>query len=267
MAAGKNGSRPATCSRAAPATDVEAGEAKFEQEDVCVATPSSFTDGGRCSRLRRALPAPTESPSEAGTEGGTNLHRAAPASIRIYVRIYAVLSVFLMLSTSLSAASSIHEFTLKSIDGQPTPLARFKGKVTLIVNVASRCGFTSQYAGLEALYKKYKDKGLVVLGFPANDFLWQEPGTNDEIKAFCSTKYGVTFPMFAKVSVKGRNQAPLYQFLTDKTANPSTGGSVSWNFTKFLADRNGKVIARFGSRVAPESAELVKAIEAALSSR
>ena len=175
-----------------------------------------------------------------------------------------MLSGFLMLSTSLSAASTIHEFTLNSIDGQPTPLAQFKGKAVLIVNVASRCGFTPQYAGLEALYQKYKDKGLVVVGFPANNFLWQEPGTNEEIKAFCSTKYRVTFPMFAKVSVKGGNQAPLYQFLTDKKANPSTGGAVGWNFTKFLADRNGKVIARFGSKVAPESPELVKAIEAAL---
>lgn len=175
-----------------------------------------------------------------------------------------MLSGFLMLSTSLSAASTIHEFTLNSIDGQPTPLAQFKGKAVLIVNVASRCGFTPQYAGLEALYQQYKDKGLVVLGFPANNFLWQEPGTNEEIKAFCSTKYRVTFPMFAKVSVKGGNQAPLYQFLTDKKANPSTGGAVGWNFTKFLADRNGKVIARFGSKVAPESPELVKAIEAAL---
>ena len=203
-------------------------------------------------------------PSGPGTEGGTNLHRAAPADIKQNVRISAVLSGFLMLSTSLSAASTIHEFTLNSIDGQPTPLAQFKGKAVLIVNVASRCGFTPQYAGLEALYQKYKDKGLVVLGFPANNFLWQEPGTNEEIKAFCSTKYRVTFPMFAKVSVKGGNQAPLYQFLTDKKANPSTGGAVGWNFTKFLADRNGKVIARFGSKVAPESPELVKAIEAAL---
>ena len=169
-----------------------------------------------------------------------------------------------MLAPSLSAASTIHEFTLNSIDGRPTPLAQFKGQVVLIVNVASRCGFTPQYGGLEALYQKYKDKGLVVLGFPANDFLWQEPGTNEEIKAFCSTKYRVTFPMFAKVSVKGGNQTPLYQFLTDKKANPSTGGAVGWNFTKFLADRNGKVIARFGSKVAPESPELVKAIEAAL---
>jgi glutathione peroxidase len=117
---------------------------------------------------------------------------------------------------------------------------------------------------LEALYNKYRDRGVVVLGFPANNFLWQEPGSNAEIKAFCSTKYHVTFPMFAKVSVKGADKTPLYQFLTDKRANPSTGGEIRWNFTKFLADRNGNVIARFGSGVAPESAELINAIEAAL---
>jgi glutathione peroxidase len=160
--------------------------------------------------------------------------------------------------------TTIHEFTLNSIDGQPVPLAQFKGKVVLLVNVASRCGFTPQYAGLEALYGKYKNRGLVVLGFPANNFLRQEPGTNEAIKAFCSTKYGVTFPMFAKVSVKGTEQTPLYQFLTDRKANPSTGGAIGWNFTKFLADRDGKVVARFASKVAPESAELIDAVEAAL---
>ena len=193
-----------------------------------------------------------------------NLHRTARAGISTGVRLTALLPAFLFLSKSISAATTIHEFTLNSIDGQPVSLAQFKGKVVLIVNVASRCGFTPQYAGLEALYAKYKDKGFVVLGFPANNFLWQEPGTNGEIQAFCSTKYHVTFPMFAKVSVKGSNKAPLYQFLTDKKANPSTGGGIGWNFTKFLAGRDGKVIARFGSKVAPESPELIDAIEAAL---
>ncbi|MGO9096808.1 MAG: glutathione peroxidase [Bryobacteraceae bacterium] len=176
----------------------------------------------------------------------------------------AILCGPLSLSTSLPPASTVHEFKLNSIDGQPISLAQFKGKVVLIVNVASRCGFTPQYAGLEELYNKYKDRGFVVLGFPANNFLWQEPGTNAEIKTFCSTKYHVTFPMFAKVSMKGSDKTPLYQFLTDKRANPSTGGEIRWNFTKFLADRNGKVIARFGSHVAPESAELSNAVEAAL---
>jgi glutathione peroxidase len=168
------------------------------------------------------------------------------------------------LATATSVTSTIHEFTLNSIDGPPVPLAQYKGQLVLIVNVASRCGFTPQYAGLEALYNKYKDRGLVVLGFPANNFLRQEPGTNEAIRAFCSAKYGVTFPMFAKVSVRGADKTPLYEFLTDKNANPSTGGAIGWNFTKFLADRKGKVIGRFASGVTPESAELVNAIEAAL---
>jgi glutathione peroxidase len=170
----------------------------------------------------------------------------------------------LFFAKSLSAASSIHEFTLNSIDGQPVPLAQFKGQVVLIVNVASRCGFTPQYAGLEALYEKYKDRGFVVLGFPANNFLWQEPGTNEEIKSFCTLKYHVSFPLFAKVSVKGPDKSPLYQFLTDKKANPSTGGGIRWNFTKFLADKNGKVIARFGSSVPPDAPELLAAVEKSL---
>lgn len=175
-----------------------------------------------------------------------------------------MLSGFLALSTAVQAASTIHEFTLNSIDGQPTSLAQFKGKVVLIVNGASKCGFTPQYAGLEALYEKYKDRGFVVLGFPANNFLWQEPGTNEQIKAFCTRKYNVTFPIFAKVSVKGRDQTALYRFLTDMKASPATGGEIGWNFTKFLVDKNGKVIGRFGSSVQPESAELIRAIENAL---
>jgi len=162
------------------------------------------------------------------------------------------------------AASSVYDFTLDALNGTPTPLAGFKGKVVLMVNVASQCGYTPQYEGLQALYMKYKDKGLVIAGFPANNFGEQEPGTNQEIGAFCRSKYGVTFPMFAKISVKGDDKAPLYKFLTDKAANPKTGGEIQWNFTKFLVDRNGKVVERFESDVEPQSAELVSAIEAAL---
>jgi glutathione peroxidase len=165
------------------------------------------------------------------------------------------------------AASSVHEFTLAAIDGTPTPLANYKGKVMLIVNVASQCGYTYQYEGLQALYVKYKDRGLVVAGFPANNFGEQEPGTNAEIGAFCKSKFGVTFPMFSKISVAGKDKAPLYQFLTDKTANPKTGGEIPWNFTKYLVDRNGKVLARFDAPVEPESPELVSAIERALSAK
>jgi glutathione peroxidase len=170
----------------------------------------------------------------------------------------------IVMAISLSAASGPLDFTLNSIDGQPAPLAAYKGKVVLIVNVASKCGFTPQYEGLEAIYKKYKDQGLVVLGFPANNFGGQEPGTNEEIKTFCSSKYNVTFPMYAKISVAGSDKAPLYQYLTDKQSNPATGGEIKWNFTKFLLNKEGKVIGRFESAVKPESPEVTGAIEKAL---
>lgn len=164
----------------------------------------------------------------------------------------------LLMSTSLFAASNIYDFTPKSIDGAPAPLSAYKGKATLIVNVASKCGYTPQYAGLESLYEKYKDKGLVLLGFPANNFGAQEPGSDAEIKTFCSTRYNVTFPMFSKISVAGSDKDPLYQYLT------SSAGDVKWNFTKFLVGKDGKVIRKFDSAVAPDSAELVSAVEAAL---
>jgi len=171
------------------------------------------------------------------------------------------------MTTTAFAASSVHDFTLNAINGTPTPLASYKGKVMLIVNVASQCGYTYQYEGLQALYAKYKDRGLVVAGFPANNFGGQEPGSNVEIGAFCKLNFGVTFPMFAKISVAGKDKAPLYQFLTDKTANPKTGGEIPWNFTKYLVDRNGKVLARFDSAVEPESKEVTSAIEAALAAK
>jgi glutathione peroxidase len=161
-------------------------------------------------------------------------------------------------------ASSVYDFTLNSIDGTPTPLSTFKGKVVLLVNVASKCGYTPQYAGLEKLYEKYKDQGLVLVGVPANNFGAQEPGSNEEIKTFCSRNYNVTFPMMSKVSVKGADKTPLYQYLTDTSANPKTAGEIKWNFTKFLIDKKGNVINRFESAVTPESTDMVKAIEAAL---
>ena len=164
----------------------------------------------------------------------------------------------MVMTASLFGASSVHEFTLNSIDGKPAPLSAYQGKVVLIVNVASRCGFTPQYAGLEALYEKYKDRGFTILGFPANNFGGQEPGTNEEIKTFCSSKYNVTFPMYSKISVKGDDKAPLYQFLT------ATGGEIQWNFTKFLVDKDGKVVARFEPKVTPESPDVAEAIEKAL---
>ena len=169
-----------------------------------------------------------------------------------------------MASTSMFAASNIYEFTLPSIDGKPMPLADFKGRVILLVNVASKCGYTPQYTALEKIYEKYKDKGFVILGFPANNFGAQEPGTNEEIKTFCSTKYNVTFPLYAKVSVKGADTTPLYRYLT-QDANSATAGEIKWNFTKFLVDKNGRVSQRFEPAVTPDSEELVAAIEKLLS--
>src|SRR6202162_3520665 len=176
-----------------------------------------------------------------------------------------LLFCLLFFATALMAADkSVYDFTLNSIDGRPAPLAAYKGKVLLVVNVASKCGFTPQYKALEALYEKYKDQGLVVIGFPANNFMAQEPGTNEEIKTFCSRTYNVTFPMYTKISVKGDDKAPLYQFLTDKGANPNTGGEIKWNFTKFLVARDGTIISRSEPAVKPDSPEVIAAIEKAL---
>ena len=163
-----------------------------------------------------------------------------------------------------AAVKSIYDFTLKSIDGKPVNLSEYHGKVVMLVNVASKCGFTPQYAGLEKLYEKYKDQGFVIIGIPANNFGSQEPGTDEEIKKFCSTKYNVSFPMMSKVSVKGDDKTPLYVFLTDKTTDPTLGGEIQWNFTKFLFDRNGNPVARFEPKVTPESPEVTAAVESAL---
>jgi glutathione peroxidase len=159
---------------------------------------------------------------------------------------------------------SMYEFTMKNIDGSDVKLDAYKGKVAMIVNVASKCGLTPQYEGLEALYEKYKDKGFVILGFPANNFLGQEPGTEKEIKEFCTLKYNVTFPMFAKISVKGTDQHPFYTFLTNKQSNPGFDGDITWNFEKFLADKNGKIVARFSPKTVPSDPEIVKTIETEL---
>ena len=156
---------------------------------------------------------------------------------------------------------SMYEFTMKDIDGKDVKLDTFKGKVVMIVNTASKCGYTPQYEGLQALYDKYKDKGFVILGFPANNFMGQEPGTEAEIKEFCTSKYKVTFPMFAKISVKGEDQHPLYNFLTNKTTDPQFAGEISWNFNKFVVDRAGNVVARFGSKDTPDGEPVIAAVE------
>jgi len=159
---------------------------------------------------------------------------------------------------------SIYDFTMNDIDGKRVNLADFKGKVVLVVNVASRCGFTPQYEGLQKLYLKYQQQGFVILGFPANNFGFQEPGTNAEIKSFCSAKYNVTFPIFSKISVKGDDIDPLFKYLTDKGSNPQYGGDIKWNFNKFLIDRQGNIVARFEPQVKPDSDQMVQAIEKAL---
>lgn len=178
----------------------------------------------------------------------------------VSICMLAILGAILTMTPNVDAASSIYNYTLNSIDGKPAPLADYKGKVVLIVNVASQCGYTPQYSALESIYEKYKDKGFVILGFPANNFGAQEPGTNEEIKTFCTRKYSVTFPMYAKISVKGGDQAPLYAYLTKETG-PGITGDIKWNFTKFLVDKDGKVIQRFEPAVTPDSKEVTSAIE------
>lgn len=155
--------------------------------------------------------------------------------------------------------STLYDFKITDIDGQPVDLAQYKGKVALVVNVASRCGYTKQYKGLESLYREYKDKGFEILGFPSNDFGAQEPGTETEIKSFCSLTYDVTFDMFSKVQVKGSGIVDVYKYLTD-----NTGNQVEWNFNKFLVDKEGKVVKYYPSNIAPEDAGLRKDIEALL---
>lgn len=166
-----------------------------------------------------------------------------------------------------SPAKSIYDFQMKDIDGKDVKLSKYKGNVLLVVNTASKCGYTPQYEGLQAIYSKYHDQGFEILGFPANNFGGQEPGTEAEIKEFCTLKYKVTFPMFAKISVKGEDQHPLYTYLTSKETDPAFAGDISWNFNKFLIDRNGKILARFSSKDTPQSDAVVGAIETALASK
>jgi glutathione peroxidase len=179
---------------------------------------------------------------------------------------FVLLCVLLLLQVvSAQAADALYDVPLKDIDGQPTSLKAYKGKVLLIVNVASKCGYTPQYAGLEALQEKYKGKGFSVLGFPCNQFGRQEPGTNEEIKQFCSSKYQVTFPLFDKIEVNGPNRQQLYAILAgDGSPFP---GDIKWNFSKFLIGRDGKILKRFESKVKPDSAELTQAIESALAAK
>ncbi|MFN3430121.1 MAG: glutathione peroxidase [Candidatus Sericytochromatia bacterium] len=165
------------------------------------------------------------------------------------------------------SAPGLYQFSVTRLDGRSVALSAYRGQVMLIVNTASKCGLTPQYAGLEKLHDSSRAKGLAILGFPANDFLWQEPGTNAEIGEFCQENYGVSFDMFEKVAVKGPQQAPLYRFLTSRETNPRFAGEVRWNFDKFLIDRQGRVVARFAPKVTPEDPAVVKAIESELAKR
>jgi glutathione peroxidase len=160
--------------------------------------------------------------------------------------------------------ASLHEYSAKTIDGEEKKLGDYAGKVVLVVNVASRCGLTPQYAGLEDLYRRYRERGFEVLGFPCNQFASQEPGGEAEIKGFCTTKYDVTFPLFAKIEVNGGGRHPLYAYLTSATTQPDGPGDVQWNFAKFLVGKRGEVVARFGPATVPTADEVVGAIEAAL---
>ena len=171
-------------------------------------------------------------------------------------------------ANSTSAASpSVFDFKMKDIDGKEVKLKKYKGNVLLVVNTASKCGYTPQYESLQATYDKYRSQGFYVLGFPANNFGEQEPGTEKEIKEFCTSKYKVTFPMFAKISVKGEDQDPLYAYLTGKETNPEFAGDITWNFNKFLIDRKGRIVARWSSKEKPDSETISAAIEKYLASK
>lgn len=171
---------------------------------------------------------------------------------------------FLSTAKSQQMSNTIYGFTMNNISGQPVSLSDFEGKVVMIVNVASKCGLTPQYTDLEATYEKYKDQGLVILGFPANNFMGQEPGTNDEIQSFCSLNYGVSFPMFEKISVKGKDQHALYEWLTEKEKNGVLDANMKWNFQKFLINRKGELVSVIDPTTKVTEPEVVKEIESLL---
>jgi glutathione peroxidase len=168
------------------------------------------------------------------------------------------------MTLGMAAVRSIHEIELPSLSGEPVALSDYRGKVVLAVNVASKCGYTPQYAGLQRVHDRYADRGFAVLGFPCNQFLRQEPGSAEEIREFCSVNYGVTFPLFAKLEVKGRHQHPLYAILSEFPDDRGKAGNVTWNFEKFLVGKDGRVVRRFRPKTQPEDPRIVDAIEALL---
>ena len=181
------------------------------------------------------------------------------------MRVFPILIAWVCMTATLASAASIYEIPLKDIDGKDTSLKSYQGKVLLVVNVASRCGLTPQYSALQALHDKYKERGFSVLAFPCNQFNGQEPGTNEEIKQFCSSKYHVTFPIFDKLEVNGQSRHPLYVALAGKES--PFPGDIKWNFGKFLIGRDGKILKRFEPRTTPDSSEVTQAIEAALAAK
>jgi glutathione peroxidase len=181
------------------------------------------------------------------------------------MKTFALIAASLLIQTMSSNAQALYKIPVKDIEHKDTSLGAYQGKVLLVVNVASKCGFTPQYTALQAVYEKYKDKGLVVLGFPCNQFGGQEPGSNEEIKLFCSTKYNVTFPLFDKIDVNGPNRAPLYTTLAG--SDSPFPGDIKWNFTKFLIGRDGTILKRFDSKTTPDSPEVTAAIETALAAK
>jgi glutathione peroxidase len=191
-------------------------------------------------------------------------NRRVPANSSV-MKTIALLGLLILMTTLAAHAESIYDLKLKDIDGKDTSLSAYKGKVLLIVNVASKCGYTKQYTGLEAIQQKFQKQGFTVLGFPCNQFGGQEPGTNEEIKQFCSSQFNVTFPLFDKLDVNGNKRAPLYTTLAGKES--PFPGDIKWNFNKFLIGKDGKILKRFDSGVKPDSEELTKAIEAALAAK
>jgi glutathione peroxidase len=219
-----------------------------------------FDTGGAARYVFREFSAFDRSRPAHSAVGGLQMKIAAVLSLGLLL--------FAMVVPSLAAEkTSPLDFKMKSIDGAVVDLSKYKGDVVLIVNVASKCGLTPQYAQLEKVYTKYKDKGLQVLGFPANEFGHQEPGTNAEIKTFCTGKYDVDFPMFSKIVVKGKGIHPLYEFLIAQQTEPQKAGEINWNFEKFLVGRDGKVVKRFNPRVKPDAPEVIEAIESELNKK
>ncbi len=191
---------------------------------------------------------------------------AKPSTAKKTLQKMAAPSAAKATAKAITKTMPFYDFKLQSLDGKPVDMAKYKGKTILVVNTASKCGYTKQYAGLQQLHEKYAKAGLAVLGFPANNFGGQEPGTDSEIVEFCQKNYGVKFDMFSKTSVKGDDKAPLFRYLTTD-ANPELKGEIDWNFEKFLISRDGKLISRFKSGVTPDSTELTKAVETELAKK